>query len=122
MSSDRSDPGFTNTMTARLGVEYRVGNRFAARAGAFYRPTHVPRQDVPGTNILDAPTLGFGAGLLVGFADPLEIFAKDVQLEIGGQFQHLMPRDTNKEATDSVPSYTYNARILGLNVALQYSF
>src|SRR5262249_8020064 len=74
-------PGFLDTLSGRVGMEYRVSPRFAARLGAFYRPTPVPRQDVSGTNILDASAVGISVGALVGFADPLEVFTKDLHLE-----------------------------------------
>ncbi len=122
LKSGRQAPGFSDTITGRLGLEYRVSPRFAARLGAFYRPTPVPRQDVPGTNILDASALGASVGAMIGFPDPLEVFSKDIHLELAGQAQLLLPREANKEATDTVPAYTYDGKIYSLNVAFNYAF
>ena len=115
-------PGFSDTVTGRLGLEYRVSEKFAARAGVFYRPTPVPRQDVPDTNILDASAIGVTGGFGFSFDDPLEIFQAPVHIDVAGQGTFLMPREANKEDTDSVPSYTYSATVYGVTGAIRYEF
>jgi long-subunit fatty acid transport protein len=136
-------PGFSNTLSARFGFEYRFGAEgdesqaqdkpqvenkkpvpppFAVRAGAFFRPTMVPRQDVPGTNLLDATAIGGSGGFGFSFADPLEIFENPIQVNLGLQLAYLLPRDANKEATDSVPSYKYSATNLSGAFDIKYDF
>ncbi len=122
LETERLSPGFADTLSGRLAVEYRVSPRFAARLGAFYRPTPVPRQDVPGTNVLDASTVGVALGAMIGFPDPLEVFSKDLHLELAGQFHLLLPRDANKEPTDTVPSYEYSANVFTFSAAFSYAF
>ncbi|MFZ5469440.1 MAG: OmpP1/FadL family transporter [Myxococcota bacterium] len=122
LSSPRVTPGFADTLGGRLGLEYRVSERFAARAGAFYRPTPVPRQDAPSTNILDASAVGGALGVGIAFDDPLEVFVHPVKLDVATQGALLLPREAKKEPTDSVPPYTYSARLHGFTVAIRYDF
>ena len=77
-----SRPAFRTPSRGRLGAEYRLNKRFSARAGAFYRPTPVPKQNVPGTNILDGTTIGGTVGLGFNFDDPLEIFAAPITIDL----------------------------------------
>jgi long-subunit fatty acid transport protein len=122
ISSPVQKPGFSDTFNARLGVEYRVSKRVAGRLGGFYRPTPVPKQNVPGTNILDGNAIGLGAGIGFNFDDPLEVFQAPVNIDFAAQAQFLMPRETDKEATDTVPSYTYAAKMFGLTIVVRYDF
>lgn len=120
--SPSQKPGFADTFNARLGLEYRLSPRLAARLGGFYRPTPVPQQSVPGTNILDGTTVGIGAGIGFNFDDPLEVFQAPVNIDLATQAQFLLPRAANKEATDSVPSYSYSAKMVGLTIVIRYDF
>ncbi|MHB8874213.1 MAG: OmpP1/FadL family transporter [Myxococcaceae bacterium] len=122
LNSPRTAPGFTDTFTGRVGLEYRMTERFAARGGAYYRPTPVPRQDVPGTNILDASAVGLSVGAGFSFDDPLEVFEAPVSIDLAGQGTFLLPREAVKEPTDVVPSYKYSATLYGLTAAIRYEF
>jgi long-subunit fatty acid transport protein len=122
VSSLEQAAGFHNTFGARLGVEYRFAPRFTLRGGMFIRPTPVPRQDVPGTNILDGTAIGTTFGFGFNFDDPLEIFKSPVIIDFAAQAHFLLPREANKELTDSVPSYRYEAKALGLSVSVRYDF
>ncbi len=122
INSPQQKPGFVDTVGARLGVEYRLSERFSARAGGFFRPTTVPKQTAPGTNILDADTIGVAAGVGFNFPDPLEIFASPINIDAAVQAQFLLPREAIKEATDPVPSYSYQAKVLGGTIAIRYDF
>jgi long-chain fatty acid transport protein len=122
VSSVAQRPGFADTITARLGAEYRVSERFAARLGAFYRPTPVPRQDTAGTNLMDNTAIGVTGGIGFNFPDPLEIFQAPIQIDVAAQATFVLPREANKEATDSVPSYTASARVAGASIAIRYDF
>ncbi|MBI3183008.1 MAG: outer membrane protein transport protein [Myxococcales bacterium] len=122
ITSPTTPPGFSNTLGGRLGMEYRIGERFAARGGVFYRPTPVPRQDAPETNVLDASAVGLTAGMGFSFDDPLEVFAHPVKIDLAGQHTFLLPREAKKEPTDPVPPYRYSARVYGLTAAIRYDF
>ena len=100
VTSARQRPGFTDTLGVRAGAEYRLSERFAARLGTFLRPTPVPKQDTQGTNLMDNTALGITGGIGFNFADPLEIFAHPVQIDLAAQAQFLLPREAKKEAVD----------------------
>ncbi|MBS1151290.1 MAG: hypothetical protein H6Q89_2988 [Myxococcaceae bacterium] len=115
-------PGFADTFNARLGVEYRISKRIAGRLGGFYRPTPVPKQNAPTTNILDGTAIGIGAGIGFNFDDPLEVFQSPVNIDFATQAQFLLPREATKELTDPVPSYSYSAKMVGLTIVIRYDF
>lgn len=122
LNSPATPPGFVNTLGVRVGGEYRVSERFAARAGASYRPTPVPLQNVQGTNLLDGNTIGLSTGLGFNFADPLEIFEHPVQIDLAAQVGFILPREATKPSFDTLPSYTYSARLFGGSAMIRYDF
>lgn len=122
LSSNLGEPGFKDTLGVRASGEYRFTDRFALMAGLSFRPTPVPRQDVAGTNILDANTLGFGVGVSAAGDDPLEIFAAPVRVDVSAHGDFLLPRKATKEATDQVPTYGYSGQTLGVSAALRFDF
>lgn len=122
LASMATTPGFSNTFGFRAGGEYRVSERFAARLGGFYRPTPVPLQNVAGSNLLDASAVGVGAGIGFNFPDPLEIFAHPIQIDLAGQMQFLVQREATKPSFDTLPSYTYSARVFGGTASVRYDF
>ena len=122
VTSANQKPGFTDTFGGRLGGEYRVSERFAARLGAFLRPTPVPKQDTQGTNLMDNTAIGLTGGFGFNFSDPLEIFQHPVQIDVAGQAQFILPREAKKAAVDSQPGYTYSANVYGVTAAIRYDF
>ncbi len=122
VSSLAQKPGFADTVNGRLGIEYRLSERFAARAGLSWRPTPVPKQNVSGTNLMDADTLGASIGCGFNFPDPLEIFQHPVTIDLAAQGAYLFPREAVKDPTDEVPSYQYSARVIGVTAAIRYDF
>ncbi len=122
IESAQQAPGFTDTVTGRMGLEWRISDRFLARAGGFYRPTMVPRQDTAGTNILDGAAVGVTGGIGFNFNDPLEIFESPVKIDISGHGTFMMPRAAAKESTDVVPSYKYSANVGGVSVGIRYDY
>lgn len=122
VQSAKQPPGFADTFGGRLGAEYRVNERFVARAGGFFRPTPVPRQDTQGTNLMDATTVGGSVGVGFNFPDPLEIFQHPITIDVAGQAHFLLSREANKAATDSMPSYSYSANVYGVTAAIRYDF
>ena len=122
LTSAEQKPGFTDTFGGKLGAEFRVHQRVAVRAGTFVRPTPVPLQNVPGTNLMDSTTIGATAGVDVNFDDPLEIFGHPVHVELTGHSAFLLGREATKDSFDSQPSYTYSAVVFGLMAGLKYEF
>lgn len=122
VNSPKQEAGFADTVSARLGVEYRVSKRFQARLGGFYRPTPVPKQNVAGTNLLDNTALGLSGGVGFNFDDPLEIFAHPIQIDVAAQGQFILEREALKDAVDRVPSYTASGRVGGVTASVRYDF
>ncbi|MFO0600026.1 MAG: outer membrane protein transport protein [Myxococcaceae bacterium] len=122
VSSSKQPPGLANTFGGRLGAEYRLSERFVARAGAFLRPTPVPKQDTQGTNLLDNTTIGASVGVGFNFPDPLEIFQHPIQIDLAGQAQFVLAREAKKATTDDQPGYTYSANVYGVSAAIRYDF
>lgn len=122
VTSAKQRPGFSDTFGARLGAEYRLSERFAARLGGFLRPTPVPKQDTQGTNLLDNTTIGVTGGIGFNFPDPLEIFQHPISIDVAGQMQFVLPREAKKDVVDDQPGYTYQANIYGVTAAIRYDF
>jgi long-subunit fatty acid transport protein len=122
LAQDPPAPGFTNTLGVKLGVEYRLSKRFAARAGFMYRPTPVPKQNVERTNILDGSAVGVSVGGGFNFDDPLEIFQSPIHIDLSAQGQFMIGREATKDPLDAMPSYSYVGRTFGVSSALRYDF
>jgi long-subunit fatty acid transport protein len=122
LQSPTQRPGFVDTMTGRIAAEFRLSKRFAARGGAIYRPTHVPKQSVPLTNVLDGTAIGAAVGLGFNFDDPLEIFAAPITIDLAAAGLFMLGREAIKEPTDVVPSYRYGGRVLGVTAAVRYDW
>ncbi len=122
LSAAPGKAGFSDTLSGRFGAEFRPSDRVAVRAGVSYRPTPVPKQDVPGTNILDISTVGVSAGVGFAFEDPLELFQNLLKVDIAAQASFAAHREAHKESTDPVVSYRYSAQTLGLSGGLRYDF
>lgn len=122
LTSPQQKPGFADTFNGRIGVEYRISKRVAGRLGGFYRPTPVPKQSAPGTNVLDGTAIGIAAGIGFNFDDPLEVFQSPVNIDFATQAQFLLPREAEKEPTDVVPSYSYDAKMIGMTIVIRYDF
>lgn len=122
LNSPAPNPGFVNTFGFRVGGEYRVSERFAARLGGYYRPTPVPLQNVANSNILDGNAVGLATGIGFNFSDPLEIFEHPVQVDLAAQMTFILQREATKPAFDTLPSYTYSARVFGGTAMIRYDF
>lgn len=122
ITAPHTEPGMANTFNVKVGFEQRVSDVFAARAGLFFRPTMVPRQDAPGTNILDATRIGGSLGVGSQFHDPLEMFEGPITFDLGLSGSSILNREATKEPTDPVPSYRYSAVVIGAQASLSYAF
>lgn len=122
LSSNVPPPGFKDTLGVKASVAFDFTDRFAVLGGFSFRPTPVPKQNVPGTNILDSNTVGASVGLSFAGDDPLEIFAAPVHIDLAAHAAFILPRKATREATDPVPSYSYSARTLGVSSALRFDF
>ena len=80
----------------------------------------MPRQSVPGPNILESTAVGGSSGAGFAFNDPLEVFSAPIHIDIAAMATFLLPREAQKESTDSTPSYNYRAQVFGMMVGLRY--
>lgn len=114
-------PGFEDILIPRIGVEYRVVDRLAVRAGYFWRPTMVPKQNGD-TNTLDGSVHAVSVGLGVNFADPLEILSDPILVDVVYQRGFVETRTAEKGTANPVNSYTYGGSTNVFSVAIRYNF
>jgi long-chain fatty acid transport protein len=119
--TDDVNPGFVDTLTPHVGLEYRITERVAVRGGGFFRPTPVPLQNED-TNILDGNTLGIAGGIGALFDDPLEVFSKPLQIHFALQRLFVTERTAEKGKSNPVPSYTYGGHLNSMAVAVRNEF
>ncbi len=121
MNSNDPSTGFQDILIPRLGIEYRIGERFAARLGYFYRPTMIPKQNGT-TNLLDASENVLSAGIGGFFPDPLEILSSPIEIDLAGQLGLYDTRQAVKPVNGPVPSYSYGGQYELFTVAVRYNF
>lgn len=100
VQTDVPPAGFNDTVSGRIGAEYRVETRridWALRAGYAYVPTPVPDQTgLTSFADNDRHVLSLGAGMTL--ADFAPLLTRPVSFNIGLQWHHLMRRLTQKDA------------------------
>ena len=90
--------GFNNNLEGRTGIEWHSSDDTSLRAGAGFIPTPVPEQ-TGRTNYVDNARL---SGSLGG-AHRFQMWERDMEASWFVQFQHLLRRETSKEALDGHP-------------------
>lgn len=121
LATDDGSPGFSDTVAAHFGAEYKIGDRFAVRGGYFFRPTPVPRQ-IGDTNLLDGDTHGISLGAGFNFDDPLEVFQRPIHIHLAAQRLIIPERVAEKPAANVLPSYAYGGHVNNVSAALRYEF
>lgn len=110
VSTDAPSPGFTDTVTARLGVEHvhaRGPTDVAIRAGAAFVPSPVPPQ--PGlTSYADGDRIVIAAGAGLRLADGAPILTRPIDLDLGLQWQHVADRLERKQL-DRFPGQAFSS-------------
>jgi long-chain fatty acid transport protein len=122
LSAQNPSPRFLDTLSMRVGAEYRLDEHFTFRGGGFFLPTPVPAQNARLSNILDSDSVGLTGGVAASFPDPLEVFQRPLTLELALQWATLAGRQANKDVADIVPPYQYSASTVGLNASMRYAF
>ncbi|WP_437683253.1 OmpP1/FadL family transporter [Sorangium sp. So ce131] len=91
-----ADPGYSDTVVARAGVErslaLRPGATAHVRGGAFFEPSPAPEQ-TGASNLYDNARLGLSLGYGLALAAPLPRLTLDVFTEV----QLLLPRAHHKQ-------------------------
>lgn len=91
--------GFRDTLSLRLGTQYKATDDRTLRAGLQWEPTPVPNQ-TGRTSYVDNDRVV----LSVGAAHQIEVFRRPVILSWFLGLHHLLARDTNKKALSSYPN------------------
>jgi len=108
--------GAHDTVTARVGAEWRPVREWAVRAGYFFRPTPLPRP-IYQTNTLDASAhvLSLGGGFM--FRDPTRMARSPLQIDLGLQLTVLHDRTIHK-AEGGTPDGSYRMSGIVWNATL----
>lgn len=90
--------GFSDVVSARLGLEYKDSPSRTLRVGLGWEPSPVPPQ-TGRTNYVDNDRVRLG----LGSAHGLELLGQAVEVSWYAQVHVLLPRDTDKELLDVHP-------------------
>ncbi len=115
-------PGFQDTYTPRLGVEYAPIDMLRVRAGYFFQPSHVPDQ-TSGSNYVDnsAHVLSSGVGVVV--ADPLEFFARPITIDASASVHVLAERAVSKiDGNDPVGDWSAGGQLYDFAISIMYDY
>jgi len=123
VNADLIPLGAKDTITTRVGLEWRPTTYLALRAGYFYRPTPLPTP-IYQTNTLDsgAHVISLGAGFT--FGDPTGISAAPVSIDLSGQLTRLSTRAIEKDPIAGNPQGAYEASglVFHLSLDLRHDF
>ncbi len=115
-------PGFSDTVTPRLGVECRVSEALAVRAGWFFLPTPVPLQTGP-TNYVDPHVHVASLGAALTFPDPLRAGRRPLTVEAAAQWAQHLPRRADKaDPADPVGDWEARGSVLTVVTALRFDY
>ena len=102
-------PKWDDTVIPRVGVEYKLSDALALRAGYFYEPSPVPNQYAT-SNYLDTDRHVFSWGFGYTFNDPLGVIKVPVTLDLAMQYWHL-PSRTMDKSDPSLSDYTIKGNV-----------
>lgn len=100
VQTDNPPPDFDNTLSGRLGIEYRHptgSTEYALRAGYAYLPSPVPEQ-VGLTSFADNDRHVLSLGLGTTLVDWRPLLTRPIELALAFQWHHLVRRLTVKDA------------------------
>lgn len=103
-------PKWDDTVIPRVGVEYKLTDALALRAGYFYEPSPVPNQ-YANSNYLDTDRHVFSWGFGYTFNDPLGVIKVPVTLDLAMQYWHLPSRTMDKD-DPSLSDYTIKGNVV----------
>lgn len=116
------DLKFRNTVTPRVGLDYRPLDWFSTQLGYFYRPTPAPRAQGP-FNYLDNDVHGFSGGTIVTFSDPFTDDDRPIEVQLAAALGWLPQRTVLKENRgDPVGDLEHGGLTLSVNVTVNHSF
>jgi hypothetical protein len=120
--SQDAQPGFTNILIPRLGVEFYPNDVVTLRLGGSARPPVTPDQ-VGTTNYLDNFTETISGGASFRFKDPLQVFTDPVSFDLGAAIMIANERTTAKtQAADPTGGASYGGSLFTVSAMLRYLY
>ena len=114
--------GAQDTVTPRIGVEWRPDTTWTARAGWFWRPTPLPTP-IYQSNLLDATAHVFSIGGGVTFGDPTGISPTPVSIDLTLQLTHLDTRAVQKDPSGRPEgAYRFGGNIWHISLDLRHDY
>lgn len=118
-------PGFKNTLTPSVAVEYTFPDKVTRlRGGYAFRPTYVPDQVLSRSNFLDNSAHVLGLGATFQFHDPSEVFTQPLKIDLAAQGQLMQRRDVKKDqrTSDPVGNYDFGGAAIAASASIRYEF
>ncbi|MCA9516251.1 MAG: outer membrane protein transport protein, partial [Myxococcales bacterium] len=114
--------GARDTVTPRVGAEWRIDDTWTVRAGWFWRPTPLPRPIYQG-NTLDASAHVVSLGGSVAFGDPLGVTSNPLLLDLTAQLTRLSTRAVEKApGFEPEGAYTFGGTIWQVMIDLRHDY
>ncbi len=114
--------GASDTLSPRLGVEWRPRPVLALRTGYQLSPTPLPAQ-TERTNYIDSTAHQVGAGVGYAFADPLGIHASPLTIDLAAQWTHLADREHRKrDARDAMGDFAASGDLFVFSLTVRHDF
>lgn len=116
------DLGAVDTVSPRLGVEWRPAEAWAVRGGYQLSPTPLPAQ-TESSNYIDSTAHQLALGGGYSFPDPLAIHDSPLTIDLAAQWTHLQSRDMKKRAPDDpMGDYTAGGELFAFSLTLRHDF
>lgn len=114
--------GAVDTVSPRLGLEWRPTAAWAVRGGYAFRPTPLPAQ-TGRANFIDADVHQLSLGLGWRFPDPLAIHEAPLTVDLAGQLALMPERRMEKAAADDpVGSYAAGGAAWHASLTVRHDF
>jgi hypothetical protein len=98
--------GAVDTLSPRIGLEWRPSENLSLRGGYAFRPTPLPRP-IYRTNAMDADAHVASLGVGITFGDPLGAETSPLSLDLAAQWTYLPARRIDKDPAAGDPQGAY---------------
>ena len=121
-SSAPVDLGAEDTLSPRLGIEWRPAPAWAVRGGYQLSPTPLPAQ-TERSNYIDSTAHQLAVGGGYSFPDPLEIHDSPLTVDLSAQWTHLQTREMLKRVPgDAMGDYTASGELFAFSLTVRHDF
>ncbi len=122
VQTDTVDLGAEDTLSPRVGIEWRPEGAWTLRGGYGFRPTHLPSQTGP-YNHIDSDAHQLSAGVAWRVRNPLARERAPLSLEWSGQLTVLESREMAKsDPEDAVGDYRAGGLLWHTALTLRHNF